>query len=336
VVLGVLAQVAELARALDLLRQLALQLLLELCDFVLELLQQSRFQGSLVPEMLSELRIQSPQMERISSRQNPLVLRVRALARGGARSHEKHDEVVLDGEHLVREALASGVRIEMAAFAEEALAGALADVADAVEQAGGRVVAVTPAVLAALSPVRQPSGVVATARLARSDMDAVFNGAPTPLVFVLTDVQDPGNVGAIVRAGEACGVTGIVAAERTADAFGWKALRGAMGSTFRVPVASRVRLEDAAEAARRRGVRLAAAVPRGGEALPGVDLRLPCAILLGGEGNGLPDAIVRAADVRLSIPMRPPVESLNVAVAAALIAYEAARQRAGDTRGSLR
>ncbi len=332
-VLGVLAQIAELARPLDLLRQLALQLLLELCDFVLELLQQSRFQGSLVPEMLSDLRIQSPQMERISSRQNPLVLRVRALARGGARSD---DEVVLDGEHLVREALASGVRIETAAFAEEALAGALADVAEAVERSGGRVVAVTPAVLAALSPVRQPSGVVATARLARSDMDAVFNGAPTPLVFVLTDVQDPGNVGAIVRAGEACGVTGIVAAERTADAFGWKALRGSMGSTFRVPVASRVRLQDAADAARRRGVRLAAAVPRGGEALPGVDLRLPSAILLGGEGSGLPEAIVRAADVRLSIPMRPPVESLNVAVAAALIAYEAARQRAGDTRGSLR
>ncbi|HZB25609.1 MAG TPA: RNA methyltransferase [Vicinamibacterales bacterium] len=332
-VLRVLAQIAELARALDLLRQLALQLLVELCDFILELLQQSRFQGSLVPEMLSELRIQSPQMERISSRQNPLVLRVRALARGGARSD---DEVVLDGEHLLREALASGVRIEAAAFAEEALSGRLADVAAAVEQSGGRAVAVTPAVLAALSPVRQPSGAVAIARLARPDMEAVFNGTPAPLVFVLTDVQDPGNVGAIVRAGEACGVTGIIAAERTADAFGWKALRGSMGSTFRVPVASRVRLQDAADAAKQRGIRIAAAVPRGGDALPGVDLRPPSAILLGGEGSGLPDAIVREADVRLSIPMRPPVESLNVAVAAALIAYEAARQRAGDTRGSLR
>ena len=271
-------------------------------------------------------------MERISSRQNPLVLRVRALARGGARAD---DDVVLDGEHLVREAVDSGVRIDVAAFLEDALTGALADVAEAVERSGGRVIAVTPAVLAALSPVRQPSGVVAVARLARPEMEAVFNGAAAPLVFLLTDVQDPGNVGAIVRAGEACGVTGIVAAERTADAFGWKALRGSMGSTFRVPVASRVRLQDAADAAKRRGIRLAAALPRGGDALPTVDLRPPSAILLGGEGRGLPDAIVREADVRLSIPMRPPVESLNVAVAAALIAYEAARQRAGDRRGSL-
>ena len=272
-------------------------------------------------------------MERISSRQNPLVLRMRALARGGA---QEGDEAVLDGEHLLREALASGVRVEVAAFLESVLEGPLAEVAAAVDRTGGRSVAVTQGVLAALSPVRQPSGVVSIARIPRPLMEAVFDGTPQPLIFVLSDVQDPGNVGAIVRAGEACGVTGIVAAERTADAFGWKALRGSMGSTFRVPVASRVRLQEAAQAAKRRGIRLAAAVPRGGESLPQVDLRPASAILLGGEGCGLPDAILREADIRLSIPMRPPVESLNVAVAAALIAYEAARQRAGDTRGSVR
>ena len=284
-------------------------------------------------------------MERISSRQNPLVQRVRALAHGGP---EDAGEAVLllDGEHLVREALGSGIRVDIAAFLEKALDSGLADLAAAVQQSGGRTVAVTPAVLAALSPVRQPSGVVAVARLRRPAMDAVFDGGRPPLIFVLTDVQDPGNVGAIIRAGEACGVTGVVAAERTADAFGWKALRGSMGSTFRVPVASRVGLQEAAAAAKRRGIRVAAAVPRGGEALPSVDLRPASAVLLGGEGGGLPDAIVREADIRLSIPMRPPVESLNVAVAAALIAYEAARQRgftadaarerAGDPGGPIR
>lgn len=284
-------------------------------------------------------------MERISSRQNPLVQRVRALAHGDPEDGEEA-MLLLDGEHLVREALGSGIHVEIAAFLEKALDARLADLAAAVHRSGGRTVAVTPAVLAALSPVRQPSGVVAVARLRRPAMEAVFDGARPPLIFVLTDVQDPGNVGAIIRAGEACGVTGVLAAERTADAFGWKALRGSMGSTFRVPVASRVRLQEAAAAAKRRGIRLAAAVPRGGEVLPRVDLRPASAILLGGEGGGLPDAIVRDADIRLSIPMRPPVESLNVAVAAALIAYEAARQRgftagdaagwAGDAGGSVR
>jgi TrmH family RNA methyltransferase len=155
-------------------------------------------------------------------------------------------------------------------------------------------------------------------------------------VFLLSDVQDPGNVGAIVRSGEACGATGIVAGDGTADPYGWKALRGSMGSTFRVPVASQVSSLEAARAAKAQGVRILAAVPRNGQGLPDADLRGPAAVLLGGEGKGLPQPLQHLADATLSIPMREPVESLNVAVAAALIAYEASRQRAGGSLGPLR
>ena len=272
-------------------------------------------------------------MERISSRQNPLVQRFRQLASGDADGAPT--DVLLDGEHLVREALASRIPVDVAAFSDAILEARLGALASDISRHGGRVVSVTGPVLAAMSPVRQPSGVVAIATLKRTSLDDALRQEPQ-LVFLLSDVQDPGNVGAIVRAGEACGVTGIVAGDGTADPYGWKALRGSMGSTFRVPVAARVPLADAARAARTRRLRVVAAVPRTGTSLPDFDLRAPLAILLGGEGQGIPDQLLQLADARLSIPMRDPVDSLNVGVAAALIAYEASRQRGGGEHGPVR
>lgn len=260
-------------------------------------------------------------MERISSRQNPLVRRFRELSSGAPGTTT---DVLLDGEHLVREAVASGVQVEVAAVrADDPALHALAN--DIVAE-GGRAFEVTAAVLHAMSPVRAPSGIVAIASLPRATLQSVLARQPQ-LVFLLHGVQDPGNVGAIVRASEACGATGVVAGEGCADPYGWKALRGSMGSSFRVPVAHQVPLADAAGAAKSRSVRVLAAVPRGGTPLPTADLRQPVAILLGGEGPGLPDTLLALADGTLSVPMRQPVDSLNVAMAAALIAYEASRQR---------
>jgi RNA methyltransferase, TrmH family len=259
------------------------------------------------------------QMERISSRQNAIVKRFRDLARG---SSAPAGALLLDGQHLVEEAIASGAEIEVAAFA----GGRFVSLADRTRRAGARTVEVTDQVLAAMSPVQHPSGVVAIARRPEPTLAQVFAARPQ-LVVLLSDVQDPGNVGAVVRAAEACGATGIVAGGATADPFGWKALRGAMGSTFRLPVA-RAPLDAAAAAARAAGARLFAAVPRGGTPLPACDLRQPCAVLLGGEGGGIAPAHLGAADERMTIPMRGRVESLNVAIAAALIVYEASRQRA--------
>lgn len=301
-------------------------------------------------------------MERISSRQNALVTRFRDLsrtARGSGRDHASRAghaaEVLLDGEHLVHEALACDIPVEIAAIGEKALAngrGPLARIARDVKKRGGRVVAVTEPVLAAISPVQHPAGVVAIGRARPADLSVVFSGAVhVPLVVIVAGVQDPGNVGAIVRTAAAFGATGVVAIDGTANPFGWKALRGAMGGTFRIPVAARAVLSQVLEAARAAGVRLMAAVPRGGTPLPSIDLRTPTAIVLGAEGAGVDTETVRAVGQTVTIPMgalgpRPAsgqaprlgsgqaprlgsgqVESLNVAVAAAVILYEAMRQR---------
>jgi TrmH family RNA methyltransferase len=273
-------------------------------------------------------------MERISSRQNPIVKRFREIARAGGR-----EWMLLDGEHLLEEALDSGVRIDVAAFGNGLPEGRLATLAARVARAGTTTIAVTDPVLAVMSPVRQSSGVVAIAERRPVTIDQVLERRPLgrgpadagrhePMVLMLSQVQDPGNVGAIIRAAEACGATGVVAGEGTADPFGWKALRGAMGSTFRLPVASGHTLADAVGAARAAGLRVFATAARDGTPLAACDLRGPSAILFGGEGAGLPQDLQDASDERLTIPMRPPVESLNVAIAAALVLYEAARQRA--------
>src|SRR5262249_41893855 len=133
--------------------------------------------------------------------------------------------------------------------------------------------------------------------------------------------------GAIVRVAEAAGASGVVPAGASADPFGWKALRGSMGSALRLPVTPRMALDEALAQARAAGCRVIATTPRGGEPYFAVDLRGPIAIVIGGEGPGLPSAVIEAADLPVTIPMQAPVESLNAAVTAALILYEARRQR---------
>jgi len=282
-------------------------------------------------------------MERISSRQNAIVKRFRDLARasrpvpGDADARGGHAmDVLLDGEHLVHEALLCDIPIEIAAFSDKQINNVLspaARIAKDIKKRGGRVVIVSDQVLAAMSPVQHPSGVVAIASARPADVRVVMaTVTDLPLVLVLAGLQDPGNVGAIVRAAAAFGASGVVAIEASANPFSWKALRGAMGGTFRLPIAARGSLSEVVASATELGVRLVAAVPRGGTPLPELDLRQPTAIVLGGEGAGVPQTTMAAVHETVTIPMQPPVESLNVAIAAALILYEATRQRQ-DPRG---
>lgn len=258
----------------------------------------------------------------VRSRHNPLVKRFRDLARS---RRPDQRTLLLEGSHLVGEALGAGLRIVCAAFSESALFDAAnADLARRL--AATDVVTVSDAVLSALSPVRSPSGVVAIGQHEPVSLEAAFEPVPQ-LVFIAVDLQDPGNAGALVRAAEAAGATAVVFCGASADPFGWKALRGSMGSALRLPVVARSEPSRAVEAARRRGVRVIAAAPRGGESLYNTDLTGPVAILFGGEGPGLAPGVLAQSDAVVSIPMRAPVESLNVAVAAAVLGYEALRQR---------
>lgn len=258
-------------------------------------------------------------MRSITSRQNPVVARFRALADTADPTGAR---LLLDGVHLVREALESGITFEIAAVSSSRAASGAeeAHVARALAHAGVEVVHAPDAVFAAMSPVRTPSGLVAIATRVPATASEVC--APSNArVLVAIDVQDPGNVGALVRTAEAAGVTGILVSGASANPFSWKAMRGSMGSALRVPVVGGMTNASVMTCLRSGGIRSVAAVPRGGEDPDTIDWQGKVALILGGEGAGLPDDVTRDADVRVSIPMAARVESLNVAAAGAILLY---------------
>jgi TrmH family RNA methyltransferase len=147
------------------------------------------------------------------------------------------------------------------------------------------------------------------------------------LVIVLTGLQDPGNLGTILRSAEAFGATGVVSLAGTVSAWNTKAVRASAGSVFRVPLIAEseagcfARLHEA-------GVKIWTTTSRGAKSADRVDLAGPVALLIGNEGNGVPGAFAAQADGTITIPFPGPVESLNAAVAASVLLYEASRQRA--------
>jgi RNA methyltransferase, TrmH family len=257
---------------------------------------------------------------RITSRTHPLVKQFRQTARGDEKL------ALLDGWHLLQEAASAAVPLEAVALAGDPPDATAARTLEALARRQVRIESVSRAVLEAMSPVRTPSGVVALALRPAVELPRLLRPDPA-LVVVAIDVQDPGNLGSIVRAAEAGGATGVIAAGASADPWSWKALRAAMGSTFRLPALRRRDESTVLDELRQAGVMLVATVPRSGVAMQDVDFSKPVGVIVGGEGPGLDDRMLTRADARVSIPMQNPVESLNVSIAAALLVYEARRQR---------
>ena len=150
---------------------------------------------------------------------------------------------------------------------------------------------------------------------------------PGPIVFVF-GIQDPGNLGAIVRVAEAAGCAGVLGAPGTADFFHPRAVRGSAGSVLRIPVSGRVSFEPFAADAKAAGRQICGAVSEGGEDALRAALDPNAVLVVGSEGAGLPAGAYRYLDRKLTIPMRAPVDSLNAAVATALLLYSPSLGRA--------
>ncbi|MBU3702575.1 MAG: RNA methyltransferase, partial [Acidimicrobiia bacterium] len=146
-------------------------------------------------------------------------------------------------------------------------------------------------------------------------------------VLVLADVADPGNVGTLVRTAEAAGAAGVVVTGSSADPFGPKAVRASAGSAARVPIAEVAVMADVLQAATSAARRTVATVVAGGSAPETIDLADPVCLLLGSEAHGLDDATVAACTTSVTVPMAGAVESVNVAIAGAVVLFEIARQR---------
>ena len=177
-----------------------------------------------------------------------------------------------------------------------------------------------------MSDMKTPQGILCVVRRPEYALEQLIN-VPAPLLVVLESLQDPGNLGTILRAGEAAGITGVIMGGETADIFHPKTIRATMGSVFRVPFVQVESLKDILEILKRKNIRIYAAHLSGETCYDSFSFKEGTAFLIGNEGNGLTRETVGMADALLKIPMEGQVESLNASVAAALLMYEAYRQR---------
>lgn len=233
---------------------------------------------------------------------------------------------LLDGPVLLAEALAAGTSLR-SIYVEPS--GLDSDAFRLARSTGVDIQEVQAGALAKVLDLASPQSVVAVADIATVETAAVLSAAVAldRPVLVLVEVQDPGNAGTLIRVAEAAGCAGVVLTERSVDVHNPKTVRATAGAVLRLPVAEGANAAELIQAAKGMDMASWATVKDGGTSLDHAPLVGSCLLLIGSEAHGLPDDIVAAATDGLTIPMDGAVESLNAAVAGALVAFEAARQR---------
>lgn len=186
--------------------------------------------------------------------------------------------------------------------------------------------AVADNVFKSVSDTQTPQGIMAVVAMPEYSLEDLLAGEQTHLL-ILESIQDPGNLGTMVRTGEGAGVTGIIMNKTTVDLFNPKTIRSTMGSIYRVPFYVTEDLPALMKQLQKKGISLYAAHLKGEHSYDEEDYTSGCGFLIGNEGNGLSDEIADLADTYIKIPMEGQVESLNAAISATLLMYEANRQR---------
>lgn len=190
-----------------------------------------------------------------------------------------------------------------------------------------RIETVSDNVFMKMSDTKTPQGIMAVVSMNKWDTAHADNIDENALLICVENLQDPGNLGTIVRMGEAAGVTGIIMSSNTVDLYNPKTIRSTMGSIYRVPCAYVTDFEGTLDELKKKGVRLYAAHLDGKCIYTDCDYRQATAFLIGNEGNGLTESAASKADSLIIIPMEGSVESLNAAIACTVLTFEAARQR---------
>lgn len=265
-------------------------------------------------------------LRRIEGRHNPLVKELRqAFAR--AELTEKGD-CAIEGVRIVEEAIRSGLHFHAVLFRESAqnLAERL------LPQIGSHVetLLLPDKLFDGAVPSDTPQGVAALVRPKEFSLDDILERLQVGPVVVIVGLQDPGNLGTILRSAEAFGSAGVMLGEGTVSPLNSKVIRASAGSIFRLPAVTAKAaggLEEISKRMRKAGVRLIATSSHKGTPLDQASLTGPSAVFIGSEGSGLPRALIAQVDELVAIPHTAQVESLNAGVAGSIVLYEAARQR---------
>ena len=259
--------------------------------------------------------------DRIESPANPrIAAAVRAAREGKA--------LVLEGARMLVDALDAGL-VPDVVFAASDLAPVDTVAVDRARRAGVEIVEVSPRALSRLSDLGSTRALVALAPVPSSTLPAL---AGSRLVLLLDGLQDPANVGAILRAAEAFGAGGVVLTPGTASPFAQKAFRASAGSALRVPVVSNVLSTEAVTWVRATGATLAGADAHDGREPDTLEALAPLVLAIGSEGHGLSAPVFDALDLRVRIPVSPRVESLNAAVATGILLYALSPKTSAEKR----
>jgi RNA methyltransferase, TrmH family len=265
-------------------------------------------------------------LRRIEGRHNALVKELRlgfahsALTEAG--------DCAIEGVRIVEEAIRSGLRFHAIFFRESAQNLAVRLLPQIAAQT--ETLLLPDKLFDSAVPSETPQGVAALVRLKKFSLDDVVERLAVAPAVVAAGLQDPGNLGTLLRSAEAFGCAGVVLGEGTVSRFNSKVIRASAGSVFRLPVVAAQDLggaESVCEKLRESGARLAATSSHKGDVIDQADLTGPLAIVIGGEGAGVPKSLMARMDVTLAIPHSENVESLNAGIAASIVLYEAARQR---------
>jgi len=260
----------------------------------------------------------------ITSSSNPRMKQV-VQWQSKAKERRKDGIFLVEGFKMFEEAPTEAIREVY--VSEDALEKAMTQpcIKFKLDKAGYEVVAED--VFRKISDTQTPQGILCVVKRPQYRLEDM-TAEKQPLLVVLENLQDPGNLGTIVRTGEGAGITGVIMSSQTVDIYNPKTIRATMGSIYRVPFTYVESIPETVEMLRQRGIRTYAAHLAGKDYYDSFSFREGTAFLIGNEGNGLSKEAADAADAYLKIPMEGKVESLNAAIATSLLMYEAHRQRA--------
>jgi len=260
-------------------------------------------------------------LRRISSRQNALVKELRQAFAHATLSDDGH--CAIEGVRVIEEAVRSGLRFKalfVSEGAEDRAQRLLPQISSHAEA-----LLLSPDLFTSAVSTEAPQGVAALVKVKQFAAEDVVAGT-NPLVLIAAGIQDPGNLGTMLRSAEAFGATGALLAEGTVSQWNAKAVRASAGSLFRLPVVKSA-LQSILPLLKERQIRLVGTSSHKGRPIDEADLRGSIALLIGNEGAGIDRRIISQIDELAAIPHSPKVESLNAAIAASVLLYEAYRQR---------
>ena len=258
----------------------------------------------------------------ISSPVNPQLKFARRVREG-----KEPEAIFIEGERLCEEALKSGLSL-IVAFHSPDPSPRSQKILAALSEQNCFAYETTPEAFEAVSDTVNSQGIIVIAQRPLWEFEQVIN-ASSDLIMTFDSIQDPGNAGTMMRTAEAAGIQGLAVLKGTTDCAAPKVLRSAMGAAFRLPIIANLESEQIIQACREYNITIAATASEGSLVYSDYDWQQPTMVIFGNEANGVKPEILAACDVRVSIPLQAPVESLNVASAAAIILFEAARQRRG-------